>query len=93
MYLGLPQNDYIDPGIFAKEQTYIFRKLWIFAGLRTLLAEPDSFLTRTIGGIPIVIQNFDGLCCTNEIQRGMTPAPDALIPQPPPQQFQAGPAG
>ena len=33
------------------------------------------------------------LCCTNRIQRGMTPAPDALIPQPPPQQFQAGPAG
>lgn len=61
MYLGLPQSDYFDPSVFAKEQTHIFRKLWIFAGLRTLLAEPDSFLTRTIGGIPIVIQNFDGV--------------------------------
>ena len=60
MYLGLPQNDYIDPGVFAQEQTRIFRKLWIFAGLRTLLADPDNFLTRTIGGVPIVIQNFDG---------------------------------
>lgn len=60
MYLGLPQNDYIDPTVFAKEQTRIFRKLWIFAGLRTLLAEPDSFLTRCIGGVPILIQNFDG---------------------------------
>ncbi len=60
MYLGLPQSDYIDPAVFAKEQTHIFRKLWIFAGLRTLLAEPDSFLTRCIGGVPIVIQNFDG---------------------------------
>lgn len=60
MYLGLPQNDYIDPAVFAREQTHIFRKLWIFAGLRTLLAEPDSFVTRNIGGVPIVVQNFDG---------------------------------
>lgn len=60
MYPGLPQSDYIDPAVFAKEQTRIFRKLWIFAGLRTLLAETDSFLTRSIGGVPIVIQNFDG---------------------------------
>lgn len=60
MYLGLPQNDYIDPAVFAREQTQIFRKLWIFAGLRTLLAEPDSFVTRNIGGVPIVVQNFDG---------------------------------
>lgn len=60
MYLGLPQNHYIDPEVFAREQARIFRKLWIFAGLRTLLAETDSFLTRTIGGVPVVIQNFDG---------------------------------
>lgn len=60
MYLGLSQNDYIDPAVFAKEQTHIFRKLWIFAGLRTLLTEPDSFLTRHIGGIPVVIQNLNG---------------------------------
>jgi len=60
MYLGLPQSDYIDPSVFAREQTHILRKLWIFVGLRTLLAEPDSFLTRSIGGVPIVVQNFDG---------------------------------
>lgn len=60
MYLGLPQNDYLDSAVFAQEQACIFRKLWIFAGLRTLLAEPDSFLTRSIGGVPVVIQNFDG---------------------------------
>lgn len=60
MYTGIEQNDYIDPRVFAKEQERIFRKLWIFAGLRSLLNESDTFLTRTIGGIPIVIQNFDG---------------------------------
>ena len=60
MYPGLSQLDYIDDGVFAQEQSRIFRKLWIFAGLRTLLDKPDSFLTRQIGGIPVVVQNFDG---------------------------------
>ncbi|MPT05108.1 MAG: aromatic ring-hydroxylating dioxygenase subunit alpha [Delftia sp.] len=61
MYQGLPQSYYIDAGVFASEQKNIFRKLWIFAGLRTLLGESDGFLTRTIGGVPVVIQNFDGV--------------------------------
>lgn len=61
MYLGLPQSAYIDKDIFASEQKNIFRKLWIFAGLRNLLTEADSFLTRTIGDTPVVIQNFDGV--------------------------------
>lgn len=51
---------YIDSEIFAQEQTALFRKLWIFAGLRTLLSEPDAFLTRTVGGIPVLVQNFAG---------------------------------
>jgi len=51
---------YTSPEIFAREQERIFRRLWIFAGVATLLAEPDSFVTRTIGGVPIVIQNFAG---------------------------------
>lgn len=42
MYRGLPPNDDIAPAVFAKEQTHLFRKLWIFAGLRTLLTDPDS---------------------------------------------------
>ena len=42
MYRGLPQNDDIAPAVFAKEQTHIYRTLWIFAGLRTLLTDPDS---------------------------------------------------
>ena len=61
MYSGLPQRDYIDDDVFAQEQARLFRKLWIFAGLRTLLDKPDSFLTRQIGGIPVVVQNFDGV--------------------------------
>lgn len=51
---------YTSPEVHAREQERIFRRLWIFAGPRTLLAEPDSFVTRTIGGVPVVIQNFAG---------------------------------
>ncbi len=56
----LAPSVYNSPEVFAREQERIFRRLWIFAGPRTLLTEPDSFITRTIGGVPIVIQNFAG---------------------------------
>jgi len=51
---------YTSPGIFEREQERIFRKLWILAGPRGLLADPDTFITRTIGGVPVVVQNFAG---------------------------------
>ena len=56
----LSPSDYIDAPIFRAEQERIFRTLWIFAGVRQLLSEPDAFVTRSIGGIPVVIQNFGG---------------------------------
>ena len=56
----LGSEHYIDPEIFSREQSAIFRKLWIFAGLKTLLSEPDAFLTRSIGGVPVLVQNFAG---------------------------------
>jgi phenylpropionate dioxygenase-like ring-hydroxylating dioxygenase large terminal subunit len=60
MFSEIQPHHYIDPTVFAREQTHIFGKLWIFAGLRSLLSEPDAFLTRKIAGIPIVIQNMSG---------------------------------
>lgn len=56
----LSPGHYLDPGIFAHEQQRVFRHLWILAGVRQLLAEPDAFLTRTIGGVPVVVQNCGG---------------------------------
>jgi len=56
----LDASCYTSPEVHAREQARIFRRLWIFAGPRTLLAEPDSFVTRAIGGVPVVIQNFAG---------------------------------
>ena len=71
----LEQRLYTDPEIFAQEQRQIHGKLWIFAGLRTLLAEPDTFLTRTIAGISIVIQNFAGTLKAFENQCAHRQAP------------------
>lgn len=61
MYPGLPQKNYIDADIFLKEQKRIFRKLWIFVGVRSLLARDNDYITRTIAGVPVVVQNFEGV--------------------------------
>lgn len=51
---------YLSQEIFEREQDKIFRKLWLFAGLKVLLPKHNSFITRKIAGIPVVIQNFHG---------------------------------
>ncbi|MGU3629437.1 aromatic ring-hydroxylating oxygenase subunit alpha [Comamonas sp. C24C] len=51
---------YLDTNIFEREQRKIFRKLWLFAGLKTLLIQHNAFITRKIAGLPVVIQNFHG---------------------------------
>lgn len=51
---------YLDEDIFQREQRKIFRKVWMFAGLKMLVSEHNAFLTRKIAGIPVVIQNFHG---------------------------------
>lgn len=51
---------YLSKEIFDLERTKIFRKVWLFAGLKMLLSKHNAFLTRKIAGVPIVIQNFHG---------------------------------
>ncbi|WP_293776320.1 Rieske 2Fe-2S domain-containing protein [uncultured Oxalicibacterium sp.] len=51
---------YLSPEIFEREQQKLFRKAWLFAGLKTMLVEHNAFITRKIAGIPVVIQNFHG---------------------------------
>ncbi|WP_211473655.1 aromatic ring-hydroxylating oxygenase subunit alpha [Collimonas humicola] len=60
MISEMQARHYIAPEIFEREQQRLFGKLWIFAGVRTLLDQPNAFLTRTIAGIPLVIQNMTG---------------------------------
>ena len=51
---------YLDQEIFDREERKIFRKVWLFAGLKMLLTKHNAFITRKIAGIPVVIQNFHG---------------------------------
>ncbi|WP_372362996.1 aromatic ring-hydroxylating dioxygenase subunit alpha [Xanthomonas sp. NCPPB 1325] len=51
---------YLSTDIFAREQRKIFRKVWLFAGLKTLLPDNNCFITRRLAGIPVLIQNFQG---------------------------------
>ena len=51
---------YLSDEIFRREQESLFKRLWIFYGLKTMLAEHNAFIARNIGGIPVVVQNFDG---------------------------------
>jgi carnitine monooxygenase subunit len=51
---------YLSQDIFEREQEKIFRRVWVFATVKTLLPEHNSFVTRKIAGIPVVIQNFEG---------------------------------
>ncbi|WP_354004108.1 Rieske 2Fe-2S domain-containing protein [Delftia sp.] len=48
------------PSIFQRSSEKIFRKAWQFAGLKTLLPKNNSYITRKIAGLPMVIQNFHG---------------------------------
>jgi choline monooxygenase len=56
----IPPSAYVSDHIFSLEQERIFRSLWIFVGVKQLLKSHNSFITRSIGGIPIVIQNIRG---------------------------------
>lgn len=57
---GLPPSSYTDESIFAEELSRIFQEHWVFVGLKRELSSHQDFLGRTIGGIPVVLQNFHG---------------------------------
>lgn len=75
MQSELNSGHYTDRAVFEKEQTAIFRRLWLFAGLRSALAAPNAFITRTIGGLPVLIQN-----CEGEIRAFSNQCPHRLMP-------------
>jgi phenylpropionate dioxygenase-like ring-hydroxylating dioxygenase large terminal subunit len=56
----LPPKAYIDQAWFERERELLLTPLWQFIGLKTMLEKHNAFITRTIFGIPVVVQNFDG---------------------------------
>lgn len=60
MQTPIPPQAYIDPAWFERERTLLFQPLWQFIAPKTLLDKPNAFVTRTLFGVPVVVQNFKG---------------------------------
>jgi phenylpropionate dioxygenase-like ring-hydroxylating dioxygenase large terminal subunit len=60
MQSKMPPQAYIDQAWFDRERDLLFKPLWQFVGLKVMLEQHNSFITRTLFGIPIVVQNFRG---------------------------------
>jgi phenylpropionate dioxygenase-like ring-hydroxylating dioxygenase large terminal subunit len=56
----MPPQAYIDQAWFDRERDLLFKPLWQFIGLKVMLDKHNSFISRTLFGIPIVVQNFRG---------------------------------
>jgi phenylpropionate dioxygenase-like ring-hydroxylating dioxygenase large terminal subunit len=60
MHSRMPPQAYIDHAWFERERDLLFKPLWQFIGLKMMLAAHNAYITRTLCGIPIVVQNFNG---------------------------------
>jgi len=62
----LTPDHYVEQETFEREQSRIFQRLWLFAGLATFVQEHDDFFTCIIGDRRVVVQNFEGELCAFE---------------------------
>ncbi|MFC6839862.1 Rieske 2Fe-2S domain-containing protein [Xanthomonas theicola] len=60
MHSLIPAAAYIDEAWFARERECLMRPLWQFAAPRMLLDKPNAFVRRSVYGVDVVVQNFDG---------------------------------
>jgi phenylpropionate dioxygenase-like ring-hydroxylating dioxygenase large terminal subunit len=60
MQTRIPPQAYIDQEWFERERDLLFKPLWQFIAPKTLLDKPNAFITRTLFGMPIVVQNMKG---------------------------------
>src|SRR5215210_2610057 len=51
----IPFGWYSDPAVLRLERERIFRRTWQYAGRAEQVAEPGSFFTCDLGGVPIVV--------------------------------------
>ena len=56
----MPAAAYLSHEWFARERELLFRRVWLFAGLKTMLGAHNAFITREVCGVPVVLQNFNG---------------------------------
>jgi phenylpropionate dioxygenase-like ring-hydroxylating dioxygenase large terminal subunit len=51
----LPASWYLDPALFAREASHIFRRTWHYAGLSEQITQPGDFFTCTVDNVPLLI--------------------------------------
>jgi phenylpropionate dioxygenase-like ring-hydroxylating dioxygenase large terminal subunit len=56
----LSRQHYYAQHIFAMEQDRLFRRLWILAAIRPMVAQHLQYRTLDIAGTPVIVQNFNG---------------------------------
>lgn len=56
----LPAEAYIDEAWFVREREALMCPLWQFVAPRMLLAKHNGFVTRSVCGVEVVVQNFNG---------------------------------
>lgn len=54
-HLAPPALAYSDPGALERERSSIFRTRWVVAGLSAEVAQPQSYLTTEVAGVPLVV--------------------------------------
>lgn len=57
---ALPPACYTQQQWLDLERQKIFGKLWLFAGMTQQLQTANSFITRSLNNVPVLIQNLDG---------------------------------
>jgi phenylpropionate dioxygenase-like ring-hydroxylating dioxygenase large terminal subunit len=75
MQSQLSAEHYTCEAVFGREQKRVFRHLWIYACMRSAVAVDRAFVTRHIGGLPVLIQNEGG-----EIRAFENACPHRLMP-------------
>ncbi len=56
----LPPECYTQEKWLAFELEYIFKKLWVFAGLAQQLKENNDYVICGVGGVPVFVQRLEG---------------------------------
>ena len=51
----MPAGRFTDPAFAQAEHEHLWRKIWIFAGHISEIANPGDYLTREINGIPVIL--------------------------------------
>jgi phenylpropionate dioxygenase-like ring-hydroxylating dioxygenase large terminal subunit len=56
----IPASYFHDDAVFAREQRVLMQNTWQFFCLKTDLLNDNDFVAQSVGGIPVVVQNFKG---------------------------------